>query len=142
MDQNKSEERGEILGPVHEVVDGNLSHLVEGVVIGAVDGNNLDGRVGIKPLTPDVGAFVVTFIVTFVIKPHRPIAGTIAITFAVTLNPYRIGRKDTIVAEVRDEGSVLGGEEGEVEVLEERVGGLGGVLEGTDAVAAGEGEKE
>ncbi|KAG2410280.1 uncharacterized protein HKW66_Vig0009450 [Vigna angularis] len=93
MDQNKSEERREILGPVHEVVDGNLSHLVEGVVIDAVDGNNLGGRVGIKPLTPDDGAFAVTFIVTFVIKPHRLAAGTITITFVVTLNPYRIRPK-------------------------------------------------
>jgi len=47
MDQNRSEERGEILGPVHEGVDGNLSHLVEGVVIDAVDGNSLGGRAGI-----------------------------------------------------------------------------------------------
>ncbi|KAG2408391.1 uncharacterized protein HKW66_Vig0032130 [Vigna angularis] len=93
MDQNKSEERGEILGPVHEVVDGNLSHLVEGAVIYAVDGNNLGGRDGIKPLTPDVGAFAVTFIVTFVIKPHKLAANTIAITFAITLNPYIIGPK-------------------------------------------------
>ncbi|XP_014517756.1 uncharacterized protein LOC106775190 [Vigna radiata var. radiata] len=48
MDQNRSEERGGILGPVREVVDGNLSHLVEGVVIDAVDGNDLGGRVGIR----------------------------------------------------------------------------------------------
>ncbi|KAK7332062.1 hypothetical protein VNO80_28809 [Phaseolus coccineus] len=46
MDQNRNEERGEILGPVHEGVDGNLSHLVEGVVIDAVDRNSLGDRVG------------------------------------------------------------------------------------------------
>jgi len=44
-----------------------------------------------------------------------------------------------VVAEERDEGGVLGGEEVEVEGLDERVGGLGGVLEGADAVAAEEG---
>lgn len=44
-----------------------------------------------------------------------------------------------VVAEERDEGGVLGGEEVEVEGLDEGVGGLGGVLEGADAVAAGEG---
>ncbi|CAJ1961954.1 unnamed protein product [Sphenostylis stenocarpa] len=48
MDQNRSEERGEIPGPVHEWVYGNLSHFVEGVVIDAVDGNNMGGRVGIS----------------------------------------------------------------------------------------------
>jgi len=36
------------MGPVHEGVDGNSSHLVEGVVIDVVDGNNLSGRVGIR----------------------------------------------------------------------------------------------
>lgn len=44
-----------------------------------------------------------------------------------------------VVAEEWEEGFVLGGEEVKVEALEERVGGFGGVLEGTRAVTAGEG---
>ena len=50
MDQNTSEGRGEVLGPVYEGEDGNLSNLVEGVVvvIDAVDGNSLGGRVSIS----------------------------------------------------------------------------------------------
>ncbi|KOM46982.1 hypothetical protein LR48_Vigan07g068600 [Vigna angularis] len=38
-----------------------------------------------------------------------------------------------------DEGGVLGGEEVEVEGLEECVAGVGGALEDADVVAAGEG---
>ncbi|KAK7412464.1 hypothetical protein VNO78_03928 [Psophocarpus tetragonolobus] len=49
MDQNISERRGEGLGPVDEGVDGNLSHLVEGVVvIDALDGGSLGGRASIS----------------------------------------------------------------------------------------------
>ncbi|KAE9598930.1 hypothetical protein Lal_00022383 [Lupinus albus] len=44
MDQDRSIGRGEVLDHVHEGVDENLSILVEGVAIDAVDGGSLGGR--------------------------------------------------------------------------------------------------
>ncbi|RDX86470.1 Pentatricopeptide repeat-containing protein DOT4, chloroplastic, partial [Mucuna pruriens] len=48
MDPDRREGRGELLDSVHEGVDGNLSNLVEGVAIGAVDGSSLGGSASIS----------------------------------------------------------------------------------------------
>ncbi|KAK7306514.1 hypothetical protein VNO77_44461 [Canavalia gladiata] len=48
MDQDTSQGRDEVLDPVHEGVDGNLSHLVEEVAIDGVDGSSLGGRASVS----------------------------------------------------------------------------------------------
>ncbi|KAK7302965.1 hypothetical protein RJT34_13862 [Clitoria ternatea] len=55
MDQDRSKgrgESGEVLDPVHEGIDGNLSQLIEGVAIAiaidAVDGSGLGGRASVS----------------------------------------------------------------------------------------------
>ncbi|TKY71858.1 queuine tRNA-ribosyltransferase subunit QTRTD1 [Spatholobus suberectus] len=48
MDQDRREGRDEVLDSVHEGVDGNLNHFVEGVVIDAVDGSSLGGCASIS----------------------------------------------------------------------------------------------